>query len=74
MLTMPCRVPQGSVLGPMLVILYSRDIPNALTYSKTIMFANDTTLYYSASNIAEVYCHFHGEVMHELMYNILLNR
>jgi hypothetical protein len=50
-----CGVPQGSVMGPLLFIIYTNDLPDSLTSSKTILFADDTTIYYSHSDIKALY-------------------
>ena len=45
-----CGVPQGSVVGPLLFIIYTNDLPSCLNHSKAILFADDTTLYTSSDN------------------------
>ena len=44
-------VPHGSVLGPLLFIILTNDINNALTVSKCVLFADDTTVYVSNKNL-----------------------
>jgi hypothetical protein len=47
-------VPQGSILGPLFFILYINDLPNALELSKSYLFADDTSIYYSNSDIKQL--------------------
>ena len=44
-------VPQGSVLGPLLFLIYVNDITNIIENSKISMYADDTVIYISNRNL-----------------------
>ena len=50
-LPIKCGVPQGSILGPILFLMYINDLNQISSILRTIMFADDTNLFLSGKNI-----------------------
>ena len=47
-------VPQGSILGPLLFILYLNDIDDHLTHAEILKYADDTVLFLSGQTTSEI--------------------
>ena len=47
--------PTGIRPGPILFIIYTNDLPNSLTHTHAILFADDTTIYANSNYLASLY-------------------
>ena len=61
-LSVTCGIVQGSILGPLLLLLYVNDLPNDSKILTPIIFADDTNLFFSNCDIPVLFVTVNSEL------------
>ena len=59
-----CGVPKGSILGPLLFLIYIHDLWHSKPLLEALLFADDTNLFYLHNNVKELFRTMNAQLSH----------